>query len=128
MAAERSATTLELVTVAVEEPKAPARPPVGGSAASPEVPAELAVLATELGQLWAQEYVRVLRAQDRDIVGAWPGTLSEARRQVLARSKAINRLAPISVGEPELLDQLARLTNLAARRSWETVSEPDLES
>jgi len=84
------------------------------------VPPELAVVASELGQAWAQNYVHALRGQEREIVGAWPGTLREARRHVLARVK--QKL------EPELLDQLARLTNLAARRGWESVSEPDLES
>jgi len=81
---------------------------------------ELLALATTIGQAWAQEYVRTLQQQERDIVGAWPGTIREARRQVLARIRA--KL------EPEQLDQLARITNLAARRGWETVSEPDLES
>ena len=85
-----------------------------------EIPAELQSLATSIGQAWAQEYVRTLEAQERDIVGAWPGTIREARRQVLARVR--DKL------EPDQLDQLARITNLAARRGWETVSEPDLES
>ncbi len=84
------------------------------------VPPELTALATSIGQAWAQEYVRTLQQQERDIVGAWPGTIREARRQVLARVK--------SKLEPEQLDQLARMTNLAARRGWETVSEPDLEA
>jgi hypothetical protein len=84
------------------------------------VPTELVSLANEIGQAWSQTYVRVLQEQERDIVGAWPGTIREARRQVLARVKT--KL------EPEQLDQLARITNLAARRGWETVSEPDLES
>lgn len=84
-----------------------------------EVPKELAELATSIGQVWSQDYVAQLHAQERDIVGAWPGTIREARRQVLARIKT--KL------EPEQLDQLARITNLAARRGWETVSEPDLE-
>jgi len=85
-----------------------------------QVPSELASLATEIGQAWSQVYVQQLHEQERDIVGAWPGTIREARRQVLARIKT--KL------EPEVLDQLARITNLAARRGWETVSEPDLES
>jgi hypothetical protein len=84
------------------------------------VPSELVSLANEIGQAWSQTYVRLLQEQERDIVGAWPGTIREARRQVLARIKT--KL------EPEQLDQLARITNLAARRGWETVSEPDLES
>jgi hypothetical protein len=85
-----------------------------------EVPKELAELAASIGQAWSQDYVAQLQAQERDIIGAWPGTIREARRHVLARIKL--KL------EPEQLDQLARLTNLAARRGWETVSEPDLES
>ena len=85
-----------------------------------QVPSELVSLANEIGVAWSQTYVRMLQEQDRDIVGAWPGTIREARRQVLARIKL--KL------EPEQLDQLARMTNLAARRGWETVSEPDLES
>ncbi len=85
-----------------------------------DVPKELAELATSIGQAWSQTYVASLQSQERDIVGAWPGTIREARRQVLARIKT--KL------EPEQLDQLARITNLAARRGWETVSEPDLES
>ena len=105
---------VELVTVELTS-ESPAPAPV-----KPEVPPELAILAAELGQAWAHEYVRSLQAQERDIVGAWPGTIREARRHVLARMK--HKL------EPELLDQLARLTNLSARRGWETVSEPDLES
>lgn len=84
------------------------------------LPSELVSLATEIGQTWSQSYVRALQAQERDIVGAWPGTIREARRQVLARIKT--KL------EPEQLDQLAKMTNLAARRGWESVSEPDLES
>jgi len=97
---------------------------VASEAARPEparpVPRELAELATSIGQTWSQEYVRQLQGQERDIVGAWPGTIREARRQVLARIKT--KL------EPEQLEQLAKITNLAARRGWETVSEPDLES
>lgn len=84
------------------------------------VPPELSELAATIGQAWAQVMVQSLEAQGREIVGAWPGTLREARRQVLAKLRA--RV------EPEQLDQLAKLTNLAARRGWESVSEPDLES
>jgi hypothetical protein len=82
-------------------------------------PPELVARATSVGEAWCQEYVRELRAQSRDIVGGWPGTLREARRRVLA-------YMPRTI-EPLLLDELARITNLAARRGWESVSEPDLE-
>ena len=119
-------TAVAIVVVAAEElSHEPVGTPDGQPANSNvrpaiEVPAELASLATSIGQTWSQEYVRQLHAQERDIVGAWPGTIREARRQVLARIKT--KL------EPEQLDQLARIANLAARRGWETVSEPDLEA
>lgn len=98
-------------------------PKVIAEGTAPEAPAyrcppELASRAHSLGEAWAQEYVRELRAQSRDIVGGWPGTLREARRRVLAHLRNI---------DPLLLDELARITNLAARRGWESVSEPDLE-
>jgi len=80
---------------------------------------ELVARATSVGEAWCQEYVRELHSQSRDIVGGWPGTLREARRRVLA-------YMPRNI-EPLLLDELARITNLAARRGWESVSEPDLE-
>ena len=91
---------------------------------APEAPAfrappELVTRATQAGEVWSAEYVRELRAQNRDIVGGWPGTLREARRRVLASM-------PRNL-DPLLLDELARITNLAARRCWESVSEPDLE-
>lgn len=91
---------------AAEPPKTPVDP-------------ELATRAHALGETWANEYVRELRTQQRDIVGGWPGTLREARRRVLAAM-------PRNI-DPTLLDELARITNLAARRGWESVSAPDLE-
>ena len=113
MAAERSAHAL----IAALEPeaivdRATERAPVA-------IPTQLVTLATSIGQAWAATYIHTLQIQDRDIVGAWPGTLREARRQVLVRLPKL---------DPEALEQLARMTNLAARRSWESVSEPDLES
>jgi hypothetical protein len=113
-------TIAELASSAAVEPSAASEPHAANSNARIEVPAELVTLAQSIGETWAHAYVDTLRSQERDIVGAWPGTIREARRQVLARVKT--KL------EPEQLDQLARLTNLAARRGWESVSEPDLES
>jgi hypothetical protein len=113
-------TSAELASSAAVEPSAAGEPHAANSNARIEVPAELVTLAQSIGDTWAHAYVDTLRSQERDIVGAWPGTIREARRQVLARVK-------IKL-EPEQLDQLARLTNLAARRGWESVSEPDLES
>jgi hypothetical protein len=101
---------------------APAAEPVKPVAPEPptaRVPADLAARAMQIGEVWSHEYVRDLRAQHRDIVGGWPGTLREARRRVLA---AMPRTL-----DPHYLEDLAKITNLAARKGWETVSEPDLE-
>lgn len=97
---------------------APAKPPAPEPPAL-RVPVELAARATQIGEVWSQEYVRDLRAQHRDIIGGWPGTLREARRRVLA---AMPRTL-----DPQHLEDLAKITNLAARKGWESISEPDLE-
>ncbi|MEO8705837.1 MAG: hypothetical protein ABI867_37750 [Kofleriaceae bacterium] len=72
-----------------------------------------------LGETWARECAAELRAQKRGVVGAWPGTLSEARSRVLAAHRTM-------LGT-EILQQLARATYDVARRSWHVMSEPDLE-
>jgi hypothetical protein len=63
--------------------------------------------------------VRVLRADKRKVIAAWPETMSEARMRVLAR---LHRKFAV-----EVLDDLARVTILAARREWHQVSQPDPE-
>jgi hypothetical protein len=63
--------------------------------------------------------VRTLRDSEREIIGAWPGTMREARMRVLAR---LHRQLDLS-----LLDELARLVTVAARREWHQVSQPDPE-
>ncbi|HEX3763317.1 MAG TPA: hypothetical protein VHW23_31700 [Kofleriaceae bacterium] len=75
--------------------------------------------ASQIGEAWAHEYVRELRAQERAPVGAWPGTMREARMRVRSR------LA--TVLEFDRLDELARVANLSARRGWRKLCEPDLE-
>jgi hypothetical protein len=76
-------------------------------------------IATAVGEAWAGEIVRVLRADKRKVVGAWPGTMSEARMRVLARLHM-----KLDVG---VLDDLARVAILAARREWHQISQPDPE-
>jgi len=100
---------------------APKVAPEGSQPEAPayRVPPEMATRAATLGQVWCQEYVRELKSQARDIVGGWPGTLREARRRVLAQM-------PRNL-DPGHLEELARITNLSARRDWESQSEPDLE-
>lgn len=80
----------------------------------------LAERASQIGEEWVHEYVRDLHAQERAPVGAWPGTMSEARRRI------VTGLALLL--EPKRLDELARVANLAARRGWRAVCEPDLET
>jgi hypothetical protein len=79
----------------------------------------LTSLATSIGEAWVHELVRTLHATDRDVVGAWPGTMREARMRVLAGVQA--RI------DSSVLDDLARVANLAARRGWAEVTQPDPE-
>jgi hypothetical protein len=76
-------------------------------------------IATDVGVAWAAELVRQLRAAEREIVGSWPGTMSEARMRVLHR---LHRKLDV-----DLLDDLARIATLAARREWHQICQPDLE-
>jgi hypothetical protein len=64
--------------------------------------------------------VHSLRAIERAVVGAWPGTASEARMRI--------RLALRRNLDAQLLDQLARVATQAARRGWLEVSEQDPEA
>ena len=86
----------------------------GGGATS-----DYATLATSIGERWLHELVESLRSSERDVIGAWPGTLREARMRVVAAIPA--RL------ESALVDDLARVANTAARRGWSEISEPDPE-
>jgi hypothetical protein len=79
----------------------------------------LAERASQIGEDWAKDYLRDLQAHARAPVGAWPGTMSEARRRV------VTQLAIVLA--PERLQELARIANLAARREWQKACEPDLE-
>jgi hypothetical protein len=79
----------------------------------------LAERASAIGVAWAEEYVRDLQAHARAPVGGWPGTMGEARRRV------VTQLA-ITLA-PDRLQELARVTNLAARQKWQKVCQPDLE-
>jgi hypothetical protein len=77
-------------------------------------------IAHAIGEDWARELVGTLRSEDREIIGAWPGTLREARMRIRVAVRA--RL------ELEVLEELARVAYLAARRGWQEVSEQDPES
>lgn len=76
-------------------------------------------IAMAIGEAWAREVVRTLRDDEREIVGAWPGTITEAKKRVLAQLARTLDL--------EVLADLARVTTEAARREWLRVAESDPE-
>lgn len=76
-------------------------------------------VAVAVGEAWAREIVRSLRVAERAIIGAWPGTLGEARMRI--RAAVRSRL------ELDVMDELARVAYLAARQGWKEVSEIDPE-
>lgn len=82
-----------------------------------------AVPTLAIGDAWAQKVARALRAERRGIVGAWPGTMREARALV------IGALSPARLGtiEDAEMQALVRAVYEAARRAWDQVSEPDPE-
>jgi hypothetical protein len=75
--------------------------------------AEFRAGATAVGAAWAGELVRVLRADNRRIVGEWPGTMSEARTRVLAQLRR-----KLDAG---VLNDLAKVAIVAARCEWHQV-------
>jgi hypothetical protein len=77
-------------------------------------------IAMAIGEAWAHEIVRTLREDEREIVGAWPGTISEAKMRVRAR---LDHALDLRV-----LAELARVVTEAARREWLRVAERDPEA
>ena len=80
---------------------------------------DLQSIATSIGHAWAAEVMRSLHDADRDVIGAWPGTLREAKARILAGVSA--RLDTVA------LEELARIANLVARQGWQAFSQPDPE-
>ena len=72
-----------------------------------------------IGAAWANEIVRALRDDEREIVGAWPGTISEAKIRVLAHLNTVDL---------EVLAALARVATKAAQREWLNIAERDQEA
>jgi hypothetical protein len=77
-------------------------------------------VATAVGEAWATEIVRSMRQDEREIAGAWPGTLGEARMRI--------RVAVRTRLTPQLLEELARVAYVAARRGWQEISVQDPEA
>jgi hypothetical protein len=65
----------------------------------------------------------MLRRERRLVAGGWPGTMTEARAQVLVALGSHHRGA-VSV---EDLRALSRTAYRAARATWQVVAEPDPE-
>ncbi len=76
-------------------------------------------IAMAIGAAWAHELVRALRDDEREIIGAWPGTISEAKMRVLAHLNTVDL---------DVLAALARVATEAARREWRDVAERDPEA
>jgi len=80
-------------------------------------------VSTALGEAWARDVAEALRAQTRAVVGAWPGTLREARLRALIGLPPAQRARV----EADEIDTLTRAVYDAARRCWDAISEPDPE-
>jgi hypothetical protein len=80
-------------------------------------------VSSALGEAWANDVAKALRAQTRGLIGAWPGTMREARSRVLMGFPAARQ----STFDPEALAALSRAVYDAARRYWDAISEPDPE-
>jgi hypothetical protein len=90
---------------------------------SPSIDELVPSMSSALGQAWANDVAKALRAQTRSVVGAWPGTIREARSRVLLSLPAARQ----STFDSELLAALARAVYNAARRCWDEIAEPDME-
>ena len=90
---------------------------------SPAIAELVPAVSTALGEAWARDVVDALQAQTRDLVGAWPGTMREARSRVLVGLPPSRR----SAIDAAALETLSRAVYDVARRCWDEISEPDLE-
>jgi hypothetical protein len=80
-------------------------------------------VSSALGEAWAHDVANALRAQTRDVVGGWPGTIREARSRVLLGIHAARRPRVDAVE----LEAMSRAVYDAARRCWDQISGPDPE-
>jgi hypothetical protein len=97
--------------------------PLPAAAVAPPSDADLDAVASAAGRAWAASTVGELRATARSVNGGWPGTLREARGQVLVALSS-RRGPPVST---DRLDALVRTAYASARSEWGAHAEPDLE-
>jgi hypothetical protein len=94
------------------------------TAPPPKPDVDLETLAVHAGEAWADRCAGELRSQRRPVVGAWPGTMTEARSWVLATMAARGSRELVSI---DRLRALSRTAYGAARTAWRAVAEKDVE-
>lgn len=80
------------------------------------------MLASRAGEAWVVARADELRAQQRAIAGAWPGTLTEARARVVV-ALAGGAAALTS----DRLRDLSRTAYRTAQAAWRAIAIPDEE-
>lgn len=111
---------VRVMVMAVRATAVPAVVAVLGAAVADIMQPDLHPAAIAIGEAWARELVHSLRSVDREVIGGWPGTMREARTRVCVGLR--------TELERSVIDELARVAYVAARRGWQEVSEPDPES
>lgn len=85
----------------------------------------LGAVAVEAGRAWFDWWRAELERQGRPMTGGWPGTISEARRRILAGSMYVLG-AEGALRDHELVD-LARTAFETARAAWMASAVRELE-
>lgn len=77
------------------------------------------------GVAWAAWWRNELRRQERPVAGGWPGTLSEARKRIVAR--IIKELGPRFGASESEIQSATRATYGTAKRDWNDNRDPDAD-
>ena len=85
--------------------------------------AQLSRVAHTVGVSWMDWWYEHLRGERRAVAGAWPGTISEARRRVLTQATTEPGLSlPLT---PDELETTSRAANLHAKALWRAKAIPE---
>ena len=85
--------------------------------------AQLLRLASVVGAAWMEWWKEHLRDDRRAVAGAWPGTISEARRRVLTHATTEPGLTlPLTADE---LESTSRAATLHAKSLWRQRAIPE---
>ena len=80
-------------------------------------------VARGVGACWMEWWHEQLRGERRAVAGAWPGTISEARRRVLSEAQIEPELQlPLT---PDELESTSRAANLHAKTLWRARAIPE---